>query len=172
MWSEFFYVRLSIWIACGLWFVGAGARIVSAERASSFPEHLYRWSWLSAGFFTWVHVFASYGFVHEWSHESVLKQTGDESFAVVGFRVPWGVYVNFLFAGLLVSYSGWMISAERRAGRLDRLFYLFLAFIVLNALVVFKTGTIRWIGVLGFAILGALHWSNRESKRLKIESHP
>jgi hypothetical protein len=163
MWSEFLLVRLSIWIACGLWFIGAWCRIVSSSHGNARTERVYRWTWFGAGVFTWVHVFSSYGLVHDWSHAAVLEQTGDDSYAVVGFRVPWGVYVNFLFAGILSGYSGWMIRKRGRVYGLDRLVYLFLAFIVFNALVVFKTGTIRWIGLAGFGLVAAMYWFRHRS---------
>lgn len=158
MWSEFIFVRVSIWIACGLWFLGAWYRVVSSSRENASAERVYRWAWFWAGAFTWAHVFASYGLVHGWSHSAVLKQTGDDSYAVVGFRVPWGVYVNFLFAGILSGYSGWMIWNRRRATGLDGFVYFFLAFIVFNALVVFKTGAIRWIGLASFGSVAAMYW--------------
>jgi hypothetical protein len=165
MWSEFIVVRVSIWLACGLWFLGAISRIVSNSRQIAKFESAYHWAWFCAGIFTWVHVFASYGLIHGWSHASVLKHTGDESYAVIGFRVPWGVYANFIFAGVLSGYSGWMILKKGRVTWLDPITYFFLAFIVFNALVIFKAGPIRWIGLLGFAIIASLHLRRRSVKK-------
>lgn len=156
MWSEFVLVRVSIWIASGLWFLGATARAVSSAQPSQM-ERVYRWTWLFAGGFTWTHVIASYGLIHNWSHANVLQHTGEESYAVIGIRVPWGVYANFVFAGVLSGYSGWMILRKRRAYWADLIVFLFLAFIVFNALVIFKIGPIRWIGFVGFVALFSLH---------------
>lgn len=153
MWSEFFLVKVSIWCACGLWFVGAYARSLPRSTSKASFERAYRWSWFGAGLSTWVHIVASYGLVHGWNHESVLKQTGDESFAVVGFRVPWGVYANFVFAAVLLGYSVAMIRTQARITRIDSWVHLFLAFIVFNAMIVFKTGPIRWAGLIAFTLL-------------------
>ncbi|MCU0720771.1 MAG: hypothetical protein MUC83_13765 [Pirellula sp.] len=171
MWSEFLFVRVSIWIACGLWFLGSISRILSRAQQIARLERVYRWTWFLAGIFTWIHVFASYGLVHNWSHSAVLKHTGDESYAVIGLRVPWGVYANFVFAGILSGYSGWMILKKgRESAGLDTFVYFFLAFIVFNALVIFKTGPIRWIGLLGFAIVICTHLRCHGAKKSQASS--
>ena len=170
MWFEFVLVRVSIWIACGLWFLGSVSRVVSNSQQIANLESAYRWAWFWAGIFTWVHVFASYGLVHGWSHAAVLKHTGDESYAVIGLRVPWGVYANFIFAGMLSGYSGWMLLRKGRVKGLDSVIYFFLAFIVFNALVIFKTGLIRWIGLLGFAVVASLHLYFRGTKNVATSS--
>lgn len=129
------------------------ARSLSTSISKDFFELAYRWSWFGAGLCTLVHILASYDLVHGWSHQSVLKQTGDESFAVVGLRVPWGVYANFVFAAILTGYSVAMIRIQARIARIDWWIFLFLAFIVFNAMIVFKTGPIRWAGLAAFSVL-------------------
>ncbi len=156
MWSEFVLVRVSIWMAAGFWFLGSAARAISRGVPSQL-ERAYHWTWFFAGVFTWIHVIASYGLIHSWSHANVLQHTGDESFAVIGIRVPWGVYANFVFAGVLSGYSGWMILNKGRTHWVDSIVFSFLAFIVFNALVIFKTGPIRWIGLIGFVALCSIH---------------
>ncbi|MFN7874657.1 MAG: hypothetical protein ACK5PB_05025 [Pirellula sp.] len=163
MWSEFVFVRVSIWIASGLWFLGSAARAISRGQPSQL-ERAYQWIWFFTGIFTWTHVLASYGLIHNWSHANVLQHTGEESYAVIGIRVPWGVYANFVFAGVLSGYSGWMILRNRRASWADSIVFLFLAFIVFNALVIFKTGPIRWIGLIGFVALFSIHIHSQGSK--------
>lgn len=164
MWPEFVLIRVSIWIVCGLWFLGSAVRIASHCRQQAKFEKTYRWAWFFAGIFTWIHVFSSYGLVHNWNHANVLKHTGDESYAVIGIRVPWGVYANFLFAGVLSGYSVWMIFKKCRHTVVDSIVYIFLAFIVFNALVIFKTGSIRWFGLIGFAAIILLHLGCRGTK--------
>jgi hypothetical protein len=134
---------------------------------SSPWERVYQWTWFSAGLFTWIHVIASYGLIHDWSHTSVLQHTGEESYAVIGIRVPWGVYANFVFAGILSGYSGWMILRKRRLPWADSSMFFFLAFIIFNALVIFKTGPIRWLGLLAFGAICSFHVyrHNAKSKR-------
>lgn len=164
MWSEFVFIRVSIWIAAGLWFLGSAARAVASAVSSAEPlrpERAYRWTWFFSGVFTWIHIVASYGLVHHWSHANVLQHTGEESYAVIGIRAPWGVYANFVFAGVLCGYSSWMILRKERVYWADSIVFLFLAFIVFNALVIFKTGPIRWIGLTGFLALFSIQFYSR-----------
>jgi len=158
--AEFLLVRVSVWLAMLTWFAGAWFRVTSRSiplQAATVGERAYHWLWLLSGFATWVHVLASYGFVHGWDHQAVLRQTAQESFEVTGLRADWGVYVNFLYATVLTLYSGAMVIGGRRLERLDVWVYGFTAFIVFNATVVFKGGWLRWLAGLATSIVLAGH---------------
>lgn len=157
--AEFLLVRVSVWLAMLAWFAGAWFRATSHPgpgqtvpgQPVSSGERAYHGLWLFSGLATWVHILASYGFVHGWDHEAVLRQTAEESFQVTGLRADWGVYVNFLYATVLTIYSGVMVAGGRRLQRADVWVYGFTAFIVFNATIVFKGG---WLRVLaGLATL-------------------
>lgn len=158
--AEFLLVRVSVWLAMLAWFAGAWFRVTSRsvpQQPTTVGERAYHGLWLCSGLLTWVHVLASYGFVHGWDHQAVLRQTAQESFEVTGLRADWGVYVNFLYATVLTLYSGAMVIRGRRLERVDVWVYGFTAFIVFNATVVFKGGWLRLLAGVATLILLAGH---------------
>jgi hypothetical protein len=156
--AEFLLVRVSVWLAMLMWFAGAWFRATSSavpNQLATPGERAYHWLWLWSGLATWVHVLASYGFVHGWDHQAVLRQTAEESFQVTGIRADWGVYVNFLYATVLSIYSVVMVGLGRRVRGVDGWVYGFTAFIVFNATVVFKGGWLRLLaGMASLTVVG------------------
>lgn len=167
--AEFLLVRVSVWLAMLAWFGGAWFRATSlagSQQPASSGERAYHWLWLFSGLATWVHVLASYGFVHGWDHQAVLRQTAEESFQVTGLRADWGVYVNFLYAAVLTIYSSVMVIRGRRLERVDVWVFGFTAFIVFNATIVFKGGWLRVLASVAtlVVILGhGLAWGRRRA---------
>ncbi|WP_372895458.1 hypothetical protein [Stieleria sp.] len=104
-----------------------------------------------------IHIAASYGFVHHWSHRDAIEVTARESFRVTGIRAGWGVYVNFLFAIAWLSYSMALVAKRYRNKRIDRSVYIFLAIILGFATVVFEAGVIRYAALAAFIALSVLH---------------
>jgi hypothetical protein len=163
---EDWLVYATVWLAVGCWFVGAMSRILadrwSFRRGDVGGRHwalerAYRSCWLLGGILTLVHIAASYGWVHRWSHAAALQATAEESYRVTGIRASWGVYVNFVFAFVWLSYA---ITMWVRAGRfnvLDALIFWFSALIVFAATVLFESGVLRWLSLAGFVALAFTH---------------
>gem|GEM_PF-3647945 len=144
------------------WFLGSTARLLSRERHGRAPdvirnksswERWYRWSWLFSGVMFWLHILASYGVVHGWDHAAALQQTAEESYEVTGIRASWGVYVNFVFAALVLVYPAVMLQQNRRIEAIDVLVFLFLSSIVFSATIVFENGFLRIVSLIGFLVL-------------------
>ncbi|MDV6032944.1 MAG: hypothetical protein F9B45_23230 [Phycisphaera sp. RhM] len=163
---EFLFVRVSVWLACVAWFAGAFCRLLSARQGkvpAALParprtvEAAYGWLWLAGSMFMLIHIAASYGLVHHWSHRDAIEVTARESFRVTGIRVGWGVYVNFLFAMAWLGYSIALVAARRRDKVIDRSVYVFLAIILGFATVVFEEGVIRYAALAAFTALSVLH---------------
>jgi hypothetical protein len=157
---EFVFVRVSVWFAMIAWFLGAIDRAGSKSNEPSGTarerknrDRVYRVSWFAGSLFMLIHIVASYGLVHHWSHSAALEQTAQESFRVTGIRAGWGVYVNFLFAGIWFIYSVTMMMMQRRIGGLDVPIFYFLLAIVTAATVVFEAGPIRYLALTGLLIL-------------------
>lgn len=142
-----------VWLSVSAWFAGAIAR--DADPAGH-TERLYRTFWLFGAILILVHIVASYGFVHGWSHAAALAATADESFEVTGVRASWGVYVNFAFATVWLGYSIAMVRAGGRIARWDAAVFVFTALIVASATVVFERGVIRWAATAGFVAIAVL----------------
>ncbi|PAY17519.1 hypothetical protein CKO51_20870 [Rhodopirellula sp. SM50] len=163
---EFLLVRVSVWLACVAWFAGAFCRLLSAQqgqtpadlrREQQSVEAAYGWLWLVGSLLLCIHIAASYGFVHHWSHRDAVEVTARESFRVTGISAGWGVYVNFLFALVWLGYSIALVATRRRDKVIDRSVYVFLAIIFGFATVVFEAGVIRYAALAAFLALVVLH---------------
>jgi hypothetical protein len=74
------------------------------------------------------------------------------------------MYVNYALLSLwlidLVWWWAWPESYQRRPRWLRLLWHGFLLFIFFNATVVFVSGTLRWLGLLGTVFLLWCWWRN------------
>jgi hypothetical protein len=159
---ELIFVRASVWLAVVCWF--AGAMLRAAARRQAACGRWYPRVWLVGAVLLVVHIAASYGWVHRWSHAAALRDTAEQSERVTGIRAAWGVYVNFLFSALWLVYSGLLARREfclrpgRWRQRFDRTFFWFSCLIVFSATVVFEPGPVRWLSAAGFLALAILEF--------------
>jgi hypothetical protein len=108
-----------------------------------------------------LHIAVAFHAVHGWSYEEAYRHTAE-----VG-GVGEGVYVNYLFVAVWLADVLWMWVApdgyRRRPQWISLAVHGFLAFIVLNATVVFGTNPYaRSVAVLFFA---ALVWLLKRKNR-------
>lgn len=155
----------TVWIAVAGWFAGSIARELARSTESESLFRTYRRCWLAAAVMLCVHIAASYGFVHHWSHAAALKATAQESLAVTGVAAAWGVYVNFVFAAVWLGYSAAMFRVGRPIVRVDSFVFGFTAMIVASATVLFESGIVRYLAAIGFLLLAGLR-----CKRLSTRS--
>lgn len=99
-----------------------------------------------------AHVVCAFQYYHFWSHEAVYRETARQTEAVIGLNWGGGVFINYgLVIGWVVDISWWWLSGlesyRRRPGLLIAVWHGFLIFIIFNATVVFKAGTVRWVGL-------------------------
>lgn len=120
-------------------------------------ERLSRWLWTIGCLFLWLHVACAFEQFHAWSHASALAQTARDTARVTGLDWGGGLWINYvvmlLWAGDVVWW--WLApQSHRTRGKAWEIAWQGgLAFIVFNALVVFKTGPLRWTGLLLTAAL-------------------
>jgi hypothetical protein len=123
-------------------------------------ESAARWLWTLGCAALWIHVACVFQFYHDWSHAAAYEQTARDTAEVTGFDWGGGVYVNYLtMLAWGADVGWWWLSPESFRTRpriLEALWQTFLAFIMFNATVVFKTGMTRWIGVAATVALLAL----------------
>ncbi|WP_417377307.1 hypothetical protein [Gimesia maris] len=125
----------------------------------------YAWAWMIGVCLLSVHIAASYGFVYHWSHRASIEAAANDSFQTTGVRAGWGVYVNFFFAAIWLCYSVEMLTHGVRHRTIDKIIYVFTAAILASATILFETGTIRYLSVLGFLVLIALHVLARKASK-------
>jgi hypothetical protein len=160
-------VRLSLtWyaVAAGLmlfltpadWAVGAGPQ-------GTVRGWVARWCWTWGLICFLVHLAMAFQYFHHWSHADAFERTRRVS------GVGEGIYVSYLFTVLwMADVAYWWLEPRRYASRsawIDRSLHAFMLLIVLNGMVVFETGPIRWAGLLGLAVLTAAWLVARGSRR-------
>lgn len=123
-------------------------------RAANGRGWLTRWCWTLAWASYLVHLAVAFLIYHHGSHAAAVAHTeqvsgwGDGIYISHFFTLVWSLDVLF-----------WWLRPARYAARsawIDRGLHGFMAFMVLNATVVYEPGFIRWTGLALFAWLGAV----------------
>ena len=108
-----------------------------------------------------MHVF------HHGSHAAAVADTARQTRDAIGLDWGGGIYFNYLFAAIWsADVAWWWIAPQSRAGRrlsVSAALHLFLAFIVLNATVVFEQGAIRWASAAAGLAIWILWLRNRDA---------
>ena len=122
-----------------------------------------------------MHVAAAFQFQHGWSHAAAYRHTAEQTAAVTGWHWGGGLYVNYAFTVLwgLDVVCDWQaqLSGRRRHGCLPAGTRGFLAFVVVNATVVF--GHPGWwlvAATLGIALIASR--SRKPTPESRIENDP
>lgn len=153
------FTRLTIWLALGGYACGAIAHFVWRE-SLQWQAHA-RWAWTIGCVSMLAHVVCAYHFYHAWSQTSVYRETARQTAAVFGLDWGGGVYVNYAFiAAWMLDVIWWWRGLERynqRPRYLVLAWQGFFLFMVFNAMVVFKAGALRWLGI-GLCIALVLVW--------------
>jgi hypothetical protein len=142
--------RATIWIAIfGYTF---GSVIFALSRRRNRWDSAARIVWTIACLSLIAHVVCAFQYYHFWSHDAVYRETARQTEAVVGLNWGGGVFINYgLVLGWIVDIFWWWMSGiesyRRRPWPLIAVWHGFLIFIIFNATVVFKAGTVRWVGL-------------------------
>jgi hypothetical protein len=135
--------------------------------AAPHSERVQRWLWTVACGLLWIHVACAFQFEHHWSHEAAYLQTARETAAVTGLDWGGGLWINYALMLLWAADVAWWwispASFPSRPALVNWLWLGFLIFITFNATVIFKTGPLRWCGVVVTTVLFGLWW--RQSNR-------
>lgn len=116
-----------------------------------------QWLWLLGAVGSIVHMLATLGWNHHWSHQAAWHETAARTKALLGVEVGAGIYFNYLFVGLWLIDAVWMNkspgSYARRPAWWDPVVTGYLLFITFNGAVVFASGWFRWLSALLFGLL-------------------
>jgi hypothetical protein len=153
--------RATIWIT----FIGysAGSVLFATSHNRRRFDSAARIAWTVAVVALIAHFICAFQYFHFWSHSHAYIETARQTDEV--FRVNWGggLFINYALLILWISDVGWWwksgLESYRQRSRIVVLaWHSFLIFIIFNATVVFKTGVVRWIGLLITVLLCAA-WS-------------
>jgi hypothetical protein len=154
------------WFAMAWWFLAAFVRLLAARMEPDLRTGLEgsaRW-FSTVGLATFlVHLAVSFHLGHAWSHGSAVERVretggfGEGIFVSHLFTVVWAVEVVWSWA----AFERYLTRPLWATGAV----YGFLAFVVLNATVVFAAGWPRWVSLLVFVALAfALAWTRRAGR--------
>jgi hypothetical protein len=155
-------VRLAVGCYLGRYLLEAMPTADNRRRRQS------RWLWTVGCLLYLIHVMCAFAFFHDWSHDRAYAHTAAQTQELVGWNWGGGLYFNYLFTiAWIADVVWWWLRSENVAAnsrRLELAVQLFMAFMVLNATVVFGPPFWQWIGV-GFGLaMWLLLWIRRRGK--------
>ncbi|MBT6495792.1 MAG: hypothetical protein HOL01_14685, partial [Planctomycetaceae bacterium] len=111
-----------------------------------------RWLWTVGCLLYLMHVVCAFAFFHDWSHDRAYAHTASQTQEVIGWNWGGGLYVNYLFTIVWIAdvIRQWnCIGNGTRSSRLpDLAMQSLIAFMVINATIVFGPPFWKWIGVV------------------------
>jgi len=123
-----------------------------------------RWIWTTGCLVYLVHVACAFQFVHGWSHQAAYTATAQQSLEIVGLDWGGGLFLNHAFTLVwLGDVCWWWLSPksfETRPVIIGWIVEGFLAFMAVNATVVFAQGLTRWAGLAACFLVLAV-WAGR-----------
>lgn len=164
-----FLTRVTIWLAMG----GAalGACLQFAFRNHPKPQTFARAAWTIGVLALLAHVACAYHFYHHWSQASAYQETARQTAEVFNLNWGGGVYVNYAFIVLWLADVFWWWRGVDAYNQRPRAWVLmwqgFFLFMVFNATVVFKTGAMRWIGLILCIGMAAIWWGVNKSSAIE-----
>ena len=160
---EHLLIAWSIRLSMLLFVLVIASRIVNPRAV--VDNTIARSLWTIAFVLFVVHVLASFHFAHQWSHDSAYQAIAKQTLELLGFEVGMGVYFNYLFLAVwaLDVINAWTPIAEgRRAVQwLLCIGLIYMIFIAFNGIVVFKSGWLRFVGLVASALLLAAFVNKR-----------
>jgi len=151
-------VRGTAWLSMAALALYAALKVRSA-RARDARTRAGRWVWTVGCALLWIHVACAFHFRHHWSHAAAYSETARQTAESAGFNWGGGLYFNYLMLIVWTADAVWEgrhpESYQRRHSSFGWLIGGFMAFMALNATVVFVSGALRWLA-LGIALLLAL----------------
>jgi hypothetical protein len=164
--------RWTIRVALALYVTGIVWRVRSNGRTSWLGAA--RLAWIAGCALFFVHVACAFHFFHAWSHRAAYAATARQTAEVVGLTWGGGLYVNYVFASVWGADACWWLfwpeSYPARPRVVECAVQGFLAFIWLNATVVFGVGGIRWVGLTATLLVAVVIWHARRQRRFNGSS--
>lgn len=147
-------MRAFAWLSLALWAAAEWVRVAHGERRR-LPRLLFGAGLTAMALHSW----AAFAFRYDFSFEAALADAARQIEAVTGQpSSPRGFYMNYVFlAWWAIEAAAWWLRPQAYAQRPAALRWLsrsFFAFMFVNGAIVFASGPVRLLGVVG--VLGAL----------------
>ena len=141
---------LTIWMALALFVAG------EIGRSEARPRPWAWWAFAVGLLMALVHTALAFDVVHNWVHDDAVRSTAQQTEAMFGTAVGWGVYVNYLFFAVWLADAWWWRAGVAPGDRPRAVTWTLRAFyfvIILNAAVLFAAPVRRALGLLVVAML-------------------
>ncbi len=152
---EHLLIAWSIRLSMLLFVLVIASRIVNPRTV--VDSTLIRSLWTFAFVLFVVHVLASFHLAYGWSHDAAYQATAKQTLELLGFEVGMGVYFNYLFLAVWAMdvLNAWTHFAKgrRTVQWLLCIGLIYMIFIAFNGIVVFKSGWLRFVGLVASALL-------------------
>jgi hypothetical protein len=118
-----------------------------------------------------AHVAAAFHFFHGWSHAAAYRDTARQTYDALGLDWGGGIWFNYVFTVLWAADATYWWEAGRRRYRqrprcVTGAIHAFMAFMWVNAAIVFPTGPVRWVS-LAAAVLLLIWWASTRRRRVR-----
>jgi len=138
-----------------------GLRLLNSSSSAA------RWLWTVGFVLLIAHTIAVFGVYHHWSHAEALEHTARRTAELTNWNWGGGLYFNYAFLALWGFDVLWWwkrpASYLRRSRWIEFLIQGYLAFIAVNATIVFAAGTVRWTATTILIALALLTATSHES---------
>ena len=169
-----FLTRGTIWIS--ILSYAAGCVVFAMARRQTQLDSWVRLAWTVGCAALLLHFISAFNFYHSWSQQLAYVETARQTAEV--FKINWGggLFINYAVATLWFADVAWwwfagVRSYRRRPWLITLTWHSFLIFILFNAMVVFKTGLTRWVGLLVCLTL-CWSWVLISRQRSLTAAHP
>ncbi len=99
-----------------------------------------------------AHTICAFHFYHDWSQTSALRETARQTAEVTGNNWGGGLFINYAFLTAWAADVAWWWRGlelyQRRHWLITAVWQGVFIFMIFNATIVFKTGVVRWLGVV------------------------
>lgn len=140
----------TVWTArlCAALWLASLAVAARSGRGEAAGRH-WRWLWTFGAVGLLIHVLVAFHFEHGWSHEAAYEHTRIQTEATVGLNWGGGLYFNYLAVVVWLADASllWRVSLQGPRQKPGLAVDWFVAFMMINATVVFGPWSWRPVGV-------------------------
>ena len=133
------------------------------QSANRPPKLSGRFTWTLGALLLHLHVALALHFTYHWNHAEMVNAIARQTQDFIGLYWRGGAYINYTFmlVWLADAIAWWLLGDKRYRQRpvwISMIVHGFLAFIAINAVIVFGKGVVRWTGVVAFLIIAYFVW--------------
>jgi hypothetical protein len=161
--------RITVWVAIGGYVLSVAITLLFRDSREWQARARLIWTIGCVGLV--AHTICAFHFYHHWSQASAYREVERQTGEVTGLAWGGGLFINYAFLLAWVADVVWwwrrgLAAYRNRHWLINALWQGVFIFMVFNATVVFKTGAVRWIGLVLCLGLLLIWWMANRKKPL------